>query len=278
MTLEYKEDIPSDITDRHPNEDISEDNNISEENTTPETVDPIEKATRIRLDSMYKNINLRLEGREAQTRFEKLINKFSTNAEEENAFIDALTTAVNDFGDKSFLSSLLDKNAIEREDVVNQKIAEVKNKLPNQIDAIELAAKLSFNGRYMPLGSAMPKINRIAEYLRSDKTAYENEFNKKVEMNVSSYSLLNKESSGYILKLNGENLIGYKEGTTENQENLNKLLEIIKSQIDAGKIEPREVVNRFIEIKNNSESEAELLALLEKGSENGIISYILKQI
>jgi len=75
MTLEYKEDIPSDITDRHPNEDISEDNNISEENTTPETVDPIEKATRIRLDSMYKNINLRLEGREAQTRFEKLINK-----------------------------------------------------------------------------------------------------------------------------------------------------------------------------------------------------------
>lgn len=267
MNLEHKIKSPNDNLNR-----LEEEKNIpnlEEKNSQTET-------PRTRLNSMIEEINFKFHDYLIEEKFKKLLKELPANTETEDAFIDALTTAINDFNDKNFLSSILKESAPEREEIVNQKIEEVKNKLPNQTDAVELAAKLSFNDSYLPMSSSTYKAKNVALYLRSDETVCENKFNEKATMEVSSYFLPDHESCGCRLTLNGENLINYKEENIEHQKKLQNLSEIIKSLIDTKEIKPREVVNKFISIKNNPESKACLLELLEKGSENEIINHILK--
>ena len=263
MDFEQKMDIPDDDSE---DENTS---NLKKENLRTET-------PRTRLDSMYANLNFRFSDYKIQDKFEKLIKEFPIDAEKEDAFIDALIAAINDFSDNNFLSSILNESAPKREEIVNQKIEEVKNKLSNQIDAVELAAKLSFNDSYLPMNNPAYKANNIALYLQSDETAYENEFDEKATIKVSPYFAYAEQPGGYRLILNGENVITFKETEIEDPKNMNKLSEIIKSLINIKEIKPREVINRFIDIKNNPESKACLLELLKKDSKDEIISYILE--
>jgi hypothetical protein len=278
--IENPSSAENDETKANYNQDQSQDKttekNAPEENTIPETIDGAEKTPRKRSDLLYKSIRFGFGNNDAETRFEKLIKEFPDDKEKESAFADALTAAIADFSDKNFISQLLSKTAPGREKAVNEKIAAVKNKLHNQIDAVDLAAKLSFNDSYIPMGNdaLAYKVTKIISYLRSEEVRCENKFNEKATTEVFSYYFPNGELGGCSLALNGEHLISYETDGVKEKKNLTKLSEIIKSQIGAGKIKPKEVVDRFKEIKSNTESKSEILKLLEKGSEDEIISYI----
>ena len=232
------------------------------------------KEPRERLDSIFEGIYLP-GGYNTQRKIEGIIKDIPIDSKKEDEFISTLTEAVNDFSDKAFIKTLSGKTMTEMGEIINLKIKEVEGKFSSQVGAVEVAVRLSFNDNGYPMDGAIHKVNQIAEYLRSDEGEYIAEFNQKSDLQVNSFFAPGGEPGGYNMSINGEKIFAVWVKDGGSPQDMDKLSVIIKSQIDAGKITPRQVVDRFEAIGNDAVAKTKFLKTLKSGKDKKIVEIIL---
>lgn len=200
--------------------------------------------------------------------------------EQEDQFIEAFQSAI----DQIAAAAELNDEALKKPDGRDfndrvEKFDQLKNQIISQNPQFALAVDLAFTlfinkntSHY--IGTRTDLAEKIKNYLKSDQSAHEREFNREISISFREVIGRDRDSSRTVLLVNDETGLSYSKDALS-PDTLESMSEILTAICESGQIKPLQLLNKLRANRENDQFKESLKTAVEKEDGDAVKDLIL---